>query len=69
MEKLTDNRINEILDSMSKEELLILIEYFEYYPAVTIEDDKYYIIAYLNDEACSISKYELSKYLTNKEKD
>lgn len=59
-------RIDLVLESMSKEEILIMIESFEYYPAVTGDDDKSYIIAYLNDEACSVSRNEIYTYITTK---
>lgn len=51
------------LEKLTKEQLIQMIEYFEYYPAVTMEDDEDYILSYLEDESCTISKKEIAEYL------
>jgi len=49
--------------NLTKEQLLKMIQSFEHYPSVTYADDRAYILAYLEDESCSISKEEIQKYL------
>lgn len=39
------------LEKLTKKVLVELVENFEHYPSVTIEDDEAYILAYLQDEA------------------
>lgn len=51
------------LEKLTKEQLIQMIEHFEYYPAVTMDDDEDYILAYLEDESCGISKKEIAEYL------
>ena len=51
------------LEKLTKEQLLELVEHFEHYPSVTEEDDKAYILTYLEDEACQISEEQILKYL------
>ena len=51
------------LEKLTKEQLLELVEHFEHYPSVTEEDDRSYILAYLEDEACQISEEQILKYL------
>lgn len=51
------------LQKLTKEQLLELVEHFEHYPSVTEEDDKAYILTYLEDEACQISEEQILKYL------
>ena len=51
------------LEKLTKEQLLELVEHFEHYPSVTEEDDRAYILAYLEDEACQISEEQILKYL------
>lgn len=53
------------LQKLTKEQLLELVEHFEHYPSVTEEDDKAYILTYLEDEACQISEEQILKYLLN----
>ena len=50
-------------NDLTKEQLLEMIENFEHYPSVTDKDDKAYILAYLEDESCSIGKDEIQKYI------
>ncbi|AXH16362.1 hypothetical protein CP985_03185 [Malaciobacter mytili LMG 24559] len=51
------------VENLSKKALLEMIESFEYYPAVTEADDRAYILAYLDDEACAISKDDIQEYI------
>ncbi|MCT7648942.1 hypothetical protein [Aliarcobacter butzleri] len=51
------------LQKLTKEQLLELVEHFEHYPSVTEEDDKAYILAYIEDEACTISEEQILNYL------
>ena len=51
------------LQKLTKEQLLTLIKHFEYYPAVTDNDDIGYILAYLEDESCEINQNEILEYL------
>lgn len=53
------------LQKLTKEQLSELVEHFEHYPSVTEEDDKAYILTYLEDEACQISEEQILKYLLN----
>lgn len=53
------------LEKLTKEQLLEMINDFEYYPAVTEDDDRAYILAYLEDEACDISQDDIKEYLEN----
>lgn len=53
------------LEKLTKEQLLEMINDFEYYPAVTEDDDRAYILAYLEDEACGISQDDIKEYLEN----
>jgi len=50
-------------ENLSKSELLKMIGSFEHYPAVTDVDDRGYILAYLDDEASSISQDDIREYL------
>ena len=50
-------------EDLPTSELLKMIDSFEHYPAVTDADDRGYILAYLDDEACSISEDEIKEYL------
>ena len=52
------------LENLSKKDLIIMVEEFEHYPSVTMENDKSYIIAYLDDEACTISSKQIEDYLS-----
>jgi hypothetical protein len=52
-------------ENLTKKDLLKMIESFEHYPAVTQADDKAFILAYLDDEACSISEEEIKNYISN----
>lgn len=54
-------------EDLTKWQLLELVESFEYYPSVTSEDDKAYILAYLEDESCNISSEEIKEYINNNE--
>lgn len=56
-------------EDLTKKQLLELIEEFEYYPAVTEEDDEAYILAYLDDELCSISQEDIQEYINKHFKD
>ena len=51
------------LKKLTKEQLLELVEHFEHYPSVTEEDDKAYILTYLEDEAFQISEEQILEYL------
>ena len=51
------------LEKLTKKQLIELVETFEYYPAVTLKDCKDYILSYLEDEACNISREEIAEYL------
>ena len=53
------------LNLLNKDELLSIVDNFEHYPAVSKEDDEAYIIAYLVDEACSISQDEMYNYIVD----
>jgi len=53
------------IENLTKEQLLEMINDFEYYPAVTEDDDRAYILAYLEDEACGISQDDIKEYLEN----
>ena len=55
---------NEI-KKLTTKQLIELIKTFEHYPAVTLKDGKDYILSYLEDEACTISKKEIAEYLLN----
>lgn len=51
------------VENLSKKTLLEMIESFENYPSVSEEDDRAYILAYLDDEACAISKDDIQEYI------
>lgn len=51
------------LEKLTKEQLIAMIEKFEHYPSVTMDDDKCYILSYLEDESCTISEKEIAEYL------
>lgn len=51
------------LEKLTTKQLIELIKTFEHYPAVTLKDGKDYILSYLEDEACTISKKEIAEYL------
>ena len=55
-------------ENLPTNELLKMIDSFEHYPAVTDEDDRAYILAYLDDEACSISEDEIEEYISSLDK-
>ncbi|MFA7084741.1 MAG: hypothetical protein WC141_09420 [Arcobacteraceae bacterium] len=50
-------------ENLTKEQLLKMLQHFEHYPTVTYADDRAYILAYLEDESCSISRNEIEKYI------
>lgn len=62
-EYLYRNKID--LENLTKEQLLEILEHFEYYPSITEDDDRDYILAYFNDESCSISKEEIEEFIKN----
>lgn len=51
------------LKKLTAKQLIELIKTFEHYPAVTLKDGKDYILSYLEDESCTISKKEIAEYL------
>lgn len=51
------------LKKLNTKQLIKLVKTFEHYPAVTLKDGKDYILSYLEDEACTISKKEIAEYL------
>lgn len=51
------------LAKLSKEQLIKMVTDFEHYPAVDSEDDEGYILAYLEDEACTLEEEDIAKYL------
>lgn len=51
------------LKKLTTKELIELVKTFEHYPAVTPKDGKKYILSYLEDEACTISRKEIAEYL------
>jgi hypothetical protein len=53
------------LEKLTTKQLIELVKTFEHYPAVTLKDGKDYILSYLEDEACAISKKEIAEYLLN----
>lgn len=50
------------LEKLTTKQLIELIKTFEHYPAVTLKDGKDYILSYLEDEACTISKKEIAEH-------
>lgn len=53
------------LNDLTKEQLLEIVENLEHYPSITEDDDRDYILAYFNDESCSISKEEIEEFIKN----
>ena len=53
------------LKKLNTKQLIELVKTFEHYPSVTLKDGKDYILSYLEDEACTISKKEIAEYLLN----
>ena len=51
------------LKKLNTKQLIELVKTFEHYPSVTLKDGKAYILSYLEDEACTISKKEIAEYL------
>lgn len=51
------------LKKLTTKQLIELVKTFEHYPAVTLKDGKDYILSYLEDEACTISRKEIAEYL------
>lgn len=51
------------LKKLTTKELIELVKTFELYPAVTLKDGKDYILSYLEDESCTISKKDIAEYL------
>ncbi len=51
------------LEKLTTKQLIELVKTFEHYAAVTLKDGKDYILFYLEDEACTISKKEIAEYL------
>lgn len=51
------------LNKLTKNQLVELVAHFEHYPAVTEESDRDYILAYLEDESCTIKEDEILEYM------
>ena len=51
------------LNKLTKNQLVELVAHFEHYPAVTEENDRDYILAYLEDESCTIKEDEILEYM------
>ena len=51
------------LKKLTKNQLVELVAHFEHYPAVTEESDRDYILAYLEDESCTIKEDEILEYM------
>ena len=51
------------LNKLTKNQLVELVAHFEHYPAVTEENDRDYILAYLEDESCAIKEDEILEYM------
>ena len=51
------------LKKLTKNQLVELVAHFEHYPAVTEENDRDYILAYLEDESCTIKEDEILEYM------
>ncbi len=51
------------LNKLTKNQLVELVAHFEHYPAVSKENDRDYILAYLEDESCTIKEDEILEYM------
>ncbi len=54
------------LQKLTTKQLIEFVETIEHYPAVTIKNGKDYIVSYLVDEACTISRKDVAVYLLKK---